>query len=86
MPGSPHCARPGCDGAVAAWLTYDYAASTVWLDDRDRPVGGSRLGLCPAHAGRPPGAARLDPPGPAHGRCGPGGHRFEPEPTAPVAV
>ena len=44
-----HCARPGCGGAAAAWLTYDYASRTVWLDHPgDGPEGA--WGMCATHA------------------------------------
>ena len=45
------CARPGCPGRAVAWLTYDYGARQVWLDDRPGP-GGDHWGLCQGHAGR----------------------------------
>lgn len=46
------CARPGCAGAATAWLTYDYAAQQVWLDDTPGLLGGDQWGLCGTHAGR----------------------------------
>jgi len=45
------CARPGCAGPASAWLTYDYGAQLVWLDDAEGE-GGDRWGLCGAHAAR----------------------------------
>lgn len=54
IPGSarrPLCARPGCQGAVSAWLTYDYAGQRVWLDDSPGDAG-DQWGLCTGHAGR----------------------------------
>jgi hypothetical protein len=63
MQGSPHCARPGCGGDVAAWLTYDYQTGTVWLDDPSNDAGGNRWALCSAHADGlrvPVGWARRD--------------------------
>lgn len=45
------CARPGCPGRAVAWLTYDYGARQVWLDDRPAP-GGDQWGLCQGHAAR----------------------------------
>jgi Protein of unknown function (DUF3499) len=63
MPGAPYCARPGCGGGVAAWLTYAYDVRTVWLDDPDSDGDGSRLALCQAHADRlgvPRGWSRRD--------------------------
>src|ERR1700737_4481326 len=50
MQGSPHCARPGCGGGVAAWLTYDYKVRTVWLDDLGGDFEGDRWALCATHA------------------------------------
>jgi hypothetical protein len=56
------CARPGCGGAAVAWLTYDYASSSVWLDDE--PGGsGDQWGMCADHAARlraPRGWAMVD--------------------------
>jgi hypothetical protein len=46
------CARPGCNEAAGATLSYDYAARTVWLDHRaleDHPMSHD---LCAAHADR----------------------------------
>jgi hypothetical protein len=45
------CARPGCPASASAWLTYDYAAQLVWLDDR-AGGDGDQWGLCSAHAAR----------------------------------
>jgi hypothetical protein len=45
-----------------AWLTYDYAAQCVWLDDEAGPTG-DQWGLCTDHAGRlraPRGWAEVD--------------------------
>ena len=56
------CARPGCAGEARAWLTYDYGAQQVWLDDRPGP-GGDQWGLCHVHAGRsrpPRGWSQVD--------------------------
>jgi len=56
------CARPGCGGPARAWLTYDYAAKLVWLDDAPEP-SGDQWGLCESHAGRlrvPKGWSALD--------------------------
>jgi hypothetical protein len=50
MLASPGCARPGCGGVLAAWLTYDYGGRTVWLDSPDAEPDGTSLALCPAHA------------------------------------
>jgi len=63
MAPSRFCARPGCQGAVAAWLTYDYAGRRVWLDDRPGAEGGDHWALCAAHAGRlraPQGWVQVD--------------------------
>jgi hypothetical protein len=46
------CARPGCAGRADAWLTYDYAAQRVWLDDRPDEIDGDQWGLCEVHASR----------------------------------
>ena len=57
------CARPGCAGPASAWLTYDYAAQQVWLDDAPTPAAGNQWGLCGLHAGRlqaPKGWAEVD--------------------------
>ena len=56
------CARPGCASPAIAWLTYDYAARTVWLDDSGEG-GGDRWALCAGHAARlrvPNGWAQVD--------------------------
>ncbi len=61
--GSRLCARPGCQGLVAAWLTYDYAARSVWVDDQPAKESGDRWALCGIHASRlrvPQGWAHLD--------------------------
>jgi Protein of unknown function (DUF3499) len=50
MFGAPLCARPGCGGAVAAWLTYAYDVRTVWLDDKEGERAGNQLPMCLAHA------------------------------------
>ena len=50
--GSGSCARPACNGPIAAWLTYDYAGQQVWLDDADSTGGGNRWALCARHAER----------------------------------
>ncbi|MBO0692833.1 MAG: DUF3499 family protein [Acidimicrobiaceae bacterium] len=51
MAGSLLCARPGCRGFVAAWLTYDYTTQRVWLDD-EPSAAGNQWALCAEHAGR----------------------------------
>jgi hypothetical protein len=63
MHGSRYCARPGCQGAAAAWLTYDYSGRRVWLDDQPNADGGDHWALCSAHAGRlraPQGWSQVD--------------------------
>jgi hypothetical protein len=58
IPGTirrPLCARPGCQGDIVAWLTYDYAGQRVWLDDA-RSEAGDQWGMCTNHA------SRLSPP------------------------
>ena len=63
MDRRPLCARPGCQGLAAAWLTYDYAGRRVWLDDDSSESGGDQWGLCTSHAGRlraPRGWVQLD--------------------------
>ncbi len=45
------CARPGCGEAATATLSFQYATSTVWLDD----VGAKEphtIDLCARHADR----------------------------------
>ncbi len=57
------CARPGCQGQTAAWLTYDYAGQRVWLDDAPSDAAGDQWSLCAGHAGRlrvPQGWTRVD--------------------------
>lgn len=46
------CARPGCRGEAASWLTYDYAGQRVWLDGEPDLTGGDQWGLCDDHASR----------------------------------
>jgi Protein of unknown function (DUF3499) len=56
------CARPGCQGATVAWLTYDYGGQRVWLDDAPSEAG-DEWALCDGHAGRlrpPQGWALVD--------------------------
>lgn len=52
MSATRHCARPGCSGAVTAWLSYDYAGQRVWLDDPGIDIGGHHSALCATHAAR----------------------------------
>ncbi|HVA75554.1 MAG TPA: DUF3499 family protein [Acidimicrobiales bacterium] len=63
MDRRPLCARPGCQGTTAAWLTYDYSAQRVWLDDVPVEDGGDQWALCAGHAGRlraPQGWTQVD--------------------------
>jgi len=50
------CSRPGCAAQAAATFSYDYASSTVWLDDLAPEAHPATYDLCAAHA------ARLAPP------------------------
>jgi hypothetical protein len=45
------CARPGCGEAATAMLSFQYASSTVWLDDLG-PKEPSTIDLCGRHADR----------------------------------
>ncbi len=45
------CARPGCGQPAAATLSFQYASSTVWLDDLG-PKEPSTIDLCGHHADR----------------------------------
>ncbi|MEA2829203.1 MAG: hypothetical protein QOG43_3642 [Actinomycetota bacterium] len=45
------CARPGCGEAATASLTFQYATSTVWLDDLGVKEPHS-IDLCGRHADR----------------------------------
>lgn len=56
------CAKPGCQEATVAWLTYDYSGRRIWLDAAPT-AGGDQWGLCSGHADRmsaPVGWARVD--------------------------
>lgn len=44
------CARPGCGEPAQATLAYDYAASTVWLDDLAAEAHPSLYDVCRRHA------------------------------------
>jgi hypothetical protein len=44
-----HCAKPGCNGPADATLTYDYAASTAWLDHPSTDGHPMAHDLCTAH-------------------------------------
>jgi hypothetical protein len=44
------CARPGCDRAAVATLSYAYAASTVWLEDLAAEPHPMVHDLCAIHA------------------------------------
>ena len=58
----PLCARPGCQGQTAAWLTYDYAGQRVWLDDRPSPaaISGPSAPVTPARLRAPQGWTQVD--------------------------
>lgn len=45
-----HCARPGCTETATATLTYDYGASTVWIDVLSSESHPMTHDLCPRHA------------------------------------
>jgi hypothetical protein len=45
------CARPGCGEAATATLSFQYASSTVWLDDLGAKEPSS-IDLCRRHADR----------------------------------
>jgi hypothetical protein len=44
------CARPGCNAVAAATLTYDYAASTAWLESLAGEGHPMSYDLCGHHA------------------------------------
>ncbi|HYA44254.1 MAG TPA: DUF3499 family protein, partial [Acidimicrobiales bacterium] len=48
------CAHPGCPGASAAWLAYDYESRCAWLDDEPGEMSqwGYQWPLCRRHADR----------------------------------
>ncbi len=45
------CARPGCGDAASATLSFQYATSTVWLDDLGAKEPHT-IDLCVRHADR----------------------------------
>ncbi len=45
------CARPACADPAVAILSYDYAASTVWILPLDAEPGQMAHGMCNRHAG-----------------------------------
>lgn len=45
------CARPACADPAVAILSYDYAASTVWILPLDAESGPMAHGMCNRHAG-----------------------------------
>jgi hypothetical protein len=45
------CARPGCGEVATASLSFQYATSTVWLDDLGAKEP-STIDLCARHADR----------------------------------
>ena len=44
------CARPGCGETAIATLSYQYATSTVWLDEVAHEPDPSTYDLCRRHA------------------------------------
>lgn len=46
------CSRPGCVTPASATLGYDYATSSVWLDDLSNEAHPATHDLCDAHADR----------------------------------
>lgn len=44
------CARPDCAAVAATTLSYDYPASTVWLDGLDDESHPMTHDLCDRHA------------------------------------
>ena len=44
------CARPTCSSSAAVTLSYDYAASAVWLDALHLDAHPMTHDLCPRHA------------------------------------
>jgi hypothetical protein len=47
---SRHCARPGCNSAATATLTYDYNARTAWLAHLASEGHPMAYDLCSEHA------------------------------------
>jgi hypothetical protein len=47
---SRQCARPGCGEPAIATLSYQYATSTVWLDEVAHEPDPSTYDLCRRHA------------------------------------
>ncbi len=45
-----HCARPGCTESATATLTYDYGASTVWIDPLEAEAHPMSHDLCTRHS------------------------------------
>jgi hypothetical protein len=46
------CARPGCGDSATASLSFQYATSTVWLDDLVPAKEPHTIDLCDRHADR----------------------------------
>jgi len=44
------CARPDCHGLASTTLSYDYPASTVWLDGLSDEAHPMTHDLCDRHA------------------------------------
>ena len=49
---SRQCARPGCNQAASATLTYDYRGQTAWLDRLATESHPMTHDLCEPHADR----------------------------------
>jgi len=57
------CAKPGCNTSASATLTYDYGASTAWVEPLHDEAHPMRYDLCADHADQlrvPRGWARQD--------------------------
>ena len=44
------CAKPGCNTSATATLTYDYGASTAWVEPLNAEAHPMRYDLCADHA------------------------------------
>jgi hypothetical protein len=44
------CAKPGCNTSASATLTYDYSASTAWVEPLHDEAHPMRYDLCAEHA------------------------------------
>ncbi len=54
--GLRRCAKPSCGASAVAWMSYDYAASTVFVGSLIDDPDPSRYDLCRTHLDglRPP--------------------------------